>query len=138
VGKNSFTKEGSMAKKATTKKKAAPKKKAPAQKVNKSQAIRDYCEANPTVGPKETAAALTKQGIKVSTAFVSTIKTKAKKNKTQTPKRRGRPRKNAASSAKPASDKIALSSLLAAKKMAEQLGGVEKAQAALAALAKLQ
>jgi hypothetical protein len=125
-------------KKAAPKKKATRKKKAPAKSVNKSQAIRDYCEANPTIGPKETAAALTEQGIQVSPAMVSTVKTQAKKKKTQTPKRRGRPRKNAASSAKPASDKIALSSLLAAKKMSEQLGGVEKAQAALAALAKLQ
>ena len=132
-----MAKKAATKKKTATKKKAAPKKKAPAEKVNKSQAIRDYCEANPTVGPKETAAALTKQGIKVSPAMVSTVKTQAKK-KTQTPKRRGRPRKNAASSAKPASDKIALSSLLAAKKMSEQLGGVEKARAALAALAKLQ
>ncbi len=123
-----------MAKKAATKKKAAPKKKTPAGKVNKSQAIRDYCEANPTVGPKETAAALTKQGIKVSPAMVSTVKTQAKKKKGK----RGRPRKKAAAAAKPTSDKIALSSLLAAKKMAEQLGGIEKAQTALAALAKLQ
>ena len=126
-----------MAKKAAPKKKATPKKKAPAQKVNKSQAIRDYCEANPDAGPTETAAALKKQGIKVSTAMVSTVKTQAKK-KTKTQKRRGRPRKNATSSAKPASDKIALSSLIQAKKMAESLGGIEKAQTALAALAKLQ
>ncbi len=112
-------------------KKAAPKKKAPAKKVNKSRAIRDYCRANPGAGPTETAAALNKQGIQVSTAMVSTVKSTAKKKK-------GRGRKKAAPGAKPASDKIALSSLLAAKKMAEDLGGVEKAQAALAALAKLQ
>ena len=112
-------------------KKATPKKRVPKQKVNKSQAIRDYCEANPDAGPTETAAALKKQGIKVSTAMVSTVKTQAKKKK-------GRGRKKAAGGAKPASDKIALSSLIQAKKMAESLGGVEKAQTALAALAKLQ
>ena len=122
----------SMAKKAARNKKAAPKKKAPAKKVNKSQAIRDYCGANPKAGPTETAAALNKQGIQVSTAMVSTVKTMAKK------KKKGRGKKKAAPGAKPVSDKIALSSLLAAKKMAENLGGVEKAQAALAALAKLQ
>jgi hypothetical protein len=110
------------------------KKKAAVAEVNKSQAIRDFVQANPTVGPKETAAALTEQGIQVSPAMVSTVKTQAKKKKGK----RGRPRKNAASSAKPASDKIALSSLIQAKKMAESLGGVEKAQTALAALAKLQ
>ena len=119
-------------KKAAPKKKATRKKKAPAESVNKRQAIRDYAEANPTVGPTETAAALTEQGIPVSPAMVSTVKTQAKK------KRKGKRRKKAAASAQPAGDKFALSSLIQAKKLAEQLGGVEKAQAALAALAKLQ
>ena len=109
------------------------KKKAAEPEVNKSQAIRDYAEANPTVGPTETAAALTEQGIPVSPAMVSTVKTQAKKKKGV--KRR---KKKAAASAQPAGDKIALSSLIQAKKLAEQLGGVEKAQAVLAALAKLQ
>jgi adenylate kinase len=120
-----------MAKKAATKKKAAPKKRATKKKVNKSQVIRDYCDANPDAGPTEVAAALKKQRINVSPAMVSTVKTMAKKKK-------GRGRKKAARGAGPASDKIALSSLITAKKMAESLGGIEKAQAALAALAKLQ
>jgi hypothetical protein len=101
------------------------------KKVNKSQAIRDYAEAHPDAGPTEIAAALKKEKIQVTSALVSTVKTVAKKKK-------GRGRKKAASGAKPASDKIALSSLIQAKKMAESLGGVEKAQTALAALAKLQ
>ena len=58
--------------------------------------------------------------------MVSTVKLASKK--------KGRGRKKAAGGAKPASDKIALSSLIQAKKMAESLGGVEKAQVALAAL----
>ena len=37
-----------------------------------------------------------------------------------------------------AGDKVSLSMLVQAKKMAEQLGGVEKARDALAALSKLQ
>ena len=108
------------------------KKKTPAAEVNKSQAIRDYVAANPTATPTETAAAMTEQGVDVSAAYVSTVKTQAKK------KRKGRRGKKAVVSAQPASDKIALSSLIQAKKLAEQLGGVEKAQAVLAALAKLQ
>jgi hypothetical protein len=100
------------------------------KKVNKSQAIRDYIEANPDAGPTEVAAALKKERIIVSPAMVSTVKLASKK--------KGRGRKKAAGGAKPASDKIALSSLIQAKKMAESLGGVEKAQTALAALAKLQ
>ena len=120
-----------MAKKAVAKKKPATKKAEPQPKVNKSQAVRDALKANPEVGPKETAETLTKQGIEVSAGFVSTIKTQAK-NKRQT-------KKKAAPAAKPAvSDKVSISTLVQAKKMAEQLGGVEKAKAALEALAKLQ
>ena len=47
-------------------------------------------------------------------------------------------RRAAVQGAQPASDKIALSSLIQAKKLVEQLGGIEKAKEALAALAKLQ
>ena len=101
------------------------------KKVNKSQAIRDFVEANPEAGPTEVAAALKKERIIVSPAMVSSVKTTSKKKK-------GRGRKKAARSAKPASDKIALSSLIKAKNMAESVGGIEKAQTALAALAKLQ
>ena len=100
------------------------------KKINKSQAIRDYCGANPDAGPTEAAAALKKQGIIVSPAMVSTVKLASKK--------KGRGRKKATRGAKPASDKIALSSLIQAKKMVEQMGGLDKARAALAALAKLQ
>ena len=66
----------------------------------------------------------------MTAAFVSTVKTLAKK------KRRGK--RKAAQGAKPVSDKIALSSLIQAKKMAAEMGGIEKAKEALAALAKLQ
>jgi hypothetical protein len=120
-----------MAKKAATKKKAAPQESAPAEKVSNSQAVRDYLQANPKALPKQTVEALAEQGIEVSRTLVSQIKFKMKPKK-----RRGR--KKAARGAKPGGDKIALSSLITAKKMAEQLGGLEKAKAALAALAKLQ
>jgi len=113
-------------------KKKTARKKAPAKKVNKSQAIRDFMQANPTTGPTETAAALTKQGVKVSPAMVSQVKTSAKKKK----KPRGRPKATRAAKSAPA--KFELSALVAAKKMADQMGGLEKAQAALAALEKLQ
>jgi hypothetical protein len=107
------------------------KKPAAKQTVNKSQAIRDYMKANPKASPKETSEALTQQGIKVTAAFVSTVKTQAK-NKRQA-------KKKAAPAAKPAiSDKVSISTLVQAKKMAEQLGGVDKAKATLEALAKLQ
>ena len=48
------------------------------QKVNKSQAVRDYLKTHPKAMSSEIAAALTKQGIKITPAHVATIKTKAK------------------------------------------------------------
>ncbi len=99
--------------------------------VNKSQLIRDYIAANPKDGPKAITAALKKKRIKVSESLVGAIKYKKKGKK----KRR---RKKAAAVAKPvASDKVSLSTLVRAKKMADELGGIEKAKAALAALAKI-
>jgi hypothetical protein len=47
-------------------------------KVNKTQAVRDYLKANPQATPKETAAALTKKGIKITASHVSNIKSQAK------------------------------------------------------------
>ena len=41
---------------------------------NKSQAIRDYYAANPEAKPKQVVEALAAQGVDVSAAFVSTIK----------------------------------------------------------------
>jgi hypothetical protein len=121
-----------MAKKRTTTRKRTTKKKAPAEKVNKSQAIRDFAEANPKVGPTDTATALTEQGIDVSPAMVSQVKLKMKQ------KKGGRRRKKAAAPSQPAGETFELSTLVKAKKLAEQMGSIDKAQAALAALAKLQ
>ncbi len=111
--------------------KTTPKKAAPKQKVNKSQAIRDAVNQNPKTGPTEIAQIVSKQGIKVSPTRVSTIKTAAKKKR--------QAKRKAAPAAKPAvSDKVSLSKLVQAKKLADQMGGIEKAKDALAALAKLQ
>jgi hypothetical protein len=48
------------------------------QKVNKTQAVREYLKAHPKVMPSEIAAALNKQGIKVTPGHVSNIKTALK------------------------------------------------------------
>ena len=61
------------------------------------------------------------------------------KKESRKAKKKGKAKKKAAPAAKPAvSDKVSISTLVQAKKMAEKLGGVEKAKAALDALAKLQ
>lgn len=49
------------------------------KKVNKSERIREMRKANPTMPPKEMAATLAKEGVKVTAAFVSTVLSGAKK-----------------------------------------------------------
>src|SRR5262245_24459863 len=60
------------------------------RKVNVSKAIRDYIKANPSVGPTEAAAAITKQvGKTVSPTYVSNVKS-ISKDKQPKNGRRGR------------------------------------------------
>ena len=113
-------------------------KKSGKQGPSASQVIRDYCSANPDQGPKVVAEALKAQGYEnVSPGYVSTIKSLAKskgKKKQKKAGKIGRP-KAAANESKSAA--LSLDTLLQAKKLAAQMGGVAKAQAALEALAKL-
>ena len=94
---------------------------------NKSAAIRDYKAANPTAGPKEIAQALGKSGIPVTAQFVSTVLSNAKRKGGKVSKR-GRPR------ALPLND---LEQLVQVKKFVDQLGGLEKAKAAVDVLARI-
>ena len=100
---------------------------------NKSEAIRNYKSSHSGAGPKDIAAGLAEQGIKVTPQFVSTVLSTAKRRKGKG--RRGRAAA-ASSGAKPGR-KDALSQLVLAKKMSDQFGGVEKARAALDALARI-
>jgi arginine repressor len=119
-------------------------KKEDANDANKSQAIRDFLNANPKAKPRQVVAALKEQGHEVTAAYVSTIKSLDKKKQGKV-RRRGRPAgsTNAASAAAAASassaagEKLSLQTLLAAKKLAEQLGGIAQAKAAIDALSKL-
>ena len=123
-------------KKIAPKKKATPKKKPVARKVakkapakpavNKSKAIRDYQTKNPNAGPTAVAEALGKEGIEVTPAFVSTVKTLDK-----TKKKAGRKTKARVG-------ELTVANLMQAKELAQALGGPERAKAALEALDKLQ
>ncbi len=122
---------------------------------NKSAAIREYLDANPAAKPREIVDALKSQGVSVSPAFVSTIKSKAGAEGSTVTKRRGRPkgsgrksvtRKQAAGKAvSPApatrrgatTETITVDGLVAAKKLVDLLGGHAKARAALSALEKI-
>ncbi len=98
---------------------------------NKSSAIRDYKAANPTASPKEIAEALGKSGIVVSAQFVSTVLSNAKKKGGKIGKRGPKPGRKAGAVGG------SLEQLLKAKKMAEDLGGIDNALAALNVLAQL-
>ena len=103
----------------------AKKKRPTNADVNKSQAIRDHMAAYPDDGPKAIAEALGKKRIKVSSAFVSTVKS-TDKRKTH-------------SGAKARSGDImeTMKVLEAAKTLVEQFGGVDEAKSALDAYGQL-
>ena len=100
--------------------------------VNKSQAIRDYITANPKAKPKDVVTALSEQGVTVTPAFVSTLRSNDKRKGRKGPGRRGRP----AGSTKSASS-VGIDSLVQAKKLIDKMGGINQARQALDALSKI-
>lgn len=98
---------------------------------NKSAAIRDYKAANPAAGPKEIAEGLEKSGVSVTPQFISTVLSNAKKKGGKVGKRGRKPGRPAAA---PIGD---LQQLIQVKKFVDQIGGVEKAKAAVDVLARL-
>jgi hypothetical protein len=102
---------------------ARPKKLARGQK---SQAIRNYLKSHRGAGPSAVVAALAQEGIAVSSQMVSNIKT-----------RMVRRRRTARVSASGNGSGPSLDSLLAAKRLAKRVGGIDQARAAVNALAKL-
>ena len=102
------------------------------QKVNKTQLIKDALAKNPKASPIEIAEGLKKHGI--SAQYVSTVKSSLKAKKpTKTAKKKVAKKKVAKKS-----DKVSLGDLVKASRLAEELGGVDKAQEMLNALAKLK
>ena len=95
---------------------------------NKSEAIRNYKSENPEAGPKAIAAALADDGIDVTPAFVSTVLSNDKRKSGRIGVR-GRGRR--------AGSVDSLDSLIQAKKLAEQMGGIAQARAALDALERI-
>ncbi len=114
---------------------------------NKSQAIRDYYAAHPDAKPKEIAAELKKAGIDVSAAFISTIRSTSmgKSKKKKTGKSAGRPVGRPASGRSPGrpaasskkSGNISIESLIKAKALVKELGGIDNVMTTLAALKRL-
>ena len=94
---------------------------------NKSAEVRQYLAANPDVGPKEVAKALSKLGI--SAAYVSTIKSKMKTQSSSAAKgsgaKRGRPAKVRGGNE--------LAPVVAAASFIKQCGGIDAARRAFKA-----
>jgi hypothetical protein len=101
-------------------------KKAAADGPSKSEAIRSYKNENPDAGPKAIAEVLNKQGFKVTAGFVSTVLSNDKRKSGRTG---GRGRRGGGSAQ--------YDNLIQAKQLADQMGGIEAARAALDALARI-
>lgn len=111
------------------------------KKVNKSAAVREYLAANPDAGPNAIREALKAKGILISTSLASVIKYGGNKKK----RKPGRPKgsRNAVRGrvGRPPGARSAggldIGALVEAKKLAERMGGIDAARAALDLLAKL-
>ena len=118
---------------------------------NKSQAIRDYDAANPGAKAAEVAAALSKKGMKMTAQYVNTVRFQSKKKKkaskrgrpagsTSTKQAKKRTTKTAAKRGRPAAPKtseVSLDSLIKVKQIVDEMGGIDGAKQALAALEQL-
>jgi len=104
---------------------------------SKSDAVRAYLAAHRDASPNDVAAALRKKGIRISTSLASQIKySKGAK----AGKRRGRrgPERPRMATARASRNGAALDvdALLEAKRLAERMGGIERAREALDLLSK--
>lgn len=114
---------------------------------NKSQAIREYYEAHPDAKPKAVVEALAAKGVVVTPAFVSTIKSTSISKGPKPAKGKRGPKPGASvkapkvATAKPAAAKstggVSIDTLIKAKSLVKELGGIESAMSALAALKRL-
>jgi hypothetical protein len=100
---------------------------------NKSEAIRAYTKKNADAGPTEVAAALAKDGIEVTAAFVSTVLSNDRRKSGKSGKRGGKGRGRAAA----ASTGASLEHLIEAKKLIQKMGGIDEARQAINLLAKI-
>ena len=105
---------------------------------SKSDAVRTYLASHRDASPNDVAAALRKKGIRISTSLASQIKY-SKGAKAGRPRGRrgpGRPRMTATRASRDGAA-LDVGALLEAKRLAERMGGIERAREALAVLARL-
>jgi hypothetical protein len=100
--------------------------------VNKSQTVRDYLKAHPSTANKEVAAALTKQGIKLTANHVANIKSKLAAGKGK------RKRRHTAANAMSVKTGVGISEIKAAFALLKHCGSIALAKEALAAAVEIQ
>lgn len=108
---------------------------------NKSQAIRDYLASNPNATAKEIVPALKKQGLTVTAGLVNNVESTSgpkRGRKKRGRKKSGRKKGPARARRTTGSSRLSLADLQEAKRLADQLGGVQEARAALEALEELR
>lgn len=101
--------------------------------VSKSDSIRTYLAAHKGAKASDVVAALAEQGIKVGTPLVYAIKAKGRSKRGRKKTTRGAAKTSSGSR----NGNLTLETLLAAKKLADELGSVSKAIDALRVLEKL-
>ena len=104
--------------------------------VNKTQAVKDYLKQHPGALPVAVSEALKAQGVDIDPKYVSNIKfklgIKKRRKKAVAKDEEAKP----AAAAVPA-DMISVAALQKAKKLVQEIGGVQQAKQALAALGQL-
>jgi hypothetical protein len=91
--------------------------------VNVSQAIRDYLDANPKVGPTEAAKAVSAQvGKEISPTYVSNVKSMSKGKSGKRGRRGRKPGRPAASARATKNGTVELGSLEAVTKLVREIG----------------
>jgi hypothetical protein len=98
--------------------------------VNISAAIREYLKTNRKATPAEIKEAMKAKGIEASDSLISAVKYRKGK------KKRGKPGRKPGA-AKAAGSSISVDTLIAANKLVESLGGIEKASRAIDVLKRL-
>ncbi len=124
----------------TPARKAVGRPKASAEKVNKSEAIRQTIRSlGKRARPKDVVATLAEQGIVVAPAQVSMVRARMFEKKAAKSVATNTGNKQVATKLLIASSdgQLSVQGLLAAKKLADQLGGIEAAKSLFDALAKL-
>src|SRR5262245_54037525 len=91
--------------------------------VNVSAAIRDYLDANPTVGPTEAAAAVSQQvGKKVSPTYVSNIKSLNQGKKSKAGRRGRKPGQPAGTAGASKNGSVGLDAVASVTKLVRDIG----------------